>query len=104
MRGNKTLIATAGFLLVAGLGWAFLPNETASETLKRTQHYTKLVGGVQSAQDRLNTFVEGEQKACSVKDGTLQLSAQGMLSCLVVPKATTGVTAAPPQVTPEVKK
>lgn len=71
--------------LVIGMVFA-VGGETPSVTLKRTQSYAKLVGGVQSAQDKLNTFLDKEKAACEVRNENLQLSPQGMLTCVAVPK------------------
>lgn len=87
MNMKTTLLAGVVFL-GAALGTFTLvdaASEKPSETLKRTQHYTKLLGTVQEAQDKLNLFIEGEQKGCQSKGSQLQQTPQGMLACVVPP-------------------
>ena len=81
MKGNKALLTTVGLLVAAGLTFAFLPGETASETLKRTQHYTKLVGGVQLGPrtSSLSSW-RGSRQTCLVeRAGLFSLVGRGCL-------------------------
>jgi hypothetical protein len=88
---SPTMKITTGLLgIVAALGlWAVVPSEKTSETLTRTKQYLKLVGGTQEAQAKLNAFIDEQQGACKAKGLVLQLTPQGLLTCVEAPKPTT---------------
>jgi hypothetical protein len=85
MMRNWIIVGVLGVVGVGGVV-AVVGGESASETVKRTQQYTTLLGKAQAAQEKLQAFIDGQQKACTAKGRVLNMSAQGLLACVDAPK------------------